>query len=375
MASKFLKAFIVILVIVIASPFLSEASNLPKIKGASAILICVETGRVLYEKNPHKRLPQASTTKITTAILALEKGNLNDDVYVSKEAEETGGSSIWLEEGEVFSLEQMLYALLLSSANDASVAIAEHIAGSEEEFVRMMNKKVREIGARDTHYANAHGLNNENQYSTAYDLALIAKYSMDISKFKEIVGTDRKVIPWRGNQWSRLLINKNKLIREPDLYPDADGIKTGYTRAAGRCLVGSATRDGMSLISVVLDSPGSTYETIDLLDYGFENFSKVELVKKGELIFNQKAVGTSNLLGLEAAESLNVVIVSKEKDEIKKIIATPRSLNPTVDEGEVLGQVIYTLNGEVLDYTELKATEALDSNSWFISIWQSITRL
>jgi len=343
--------------------------SIPDVGAKGAVLMDAGSGRVLFEKEAHRRLPPASTTKIVTAILALEKGNLGDRVVVSKKAAETGGSAIWLEEGEVLTLEELLYAVLLSSANDAAVAVAEHVAGSEANFVRMMNRKAREIGARDTHFANPHGLHNEEHYSTAYDLALLGRYAMADTRFEKIVGTRKKVIPWAGHEWSRLLINKNKLIGKPRLYPGADGIKNGYTTQAGNCLVASATRNNMRLIAVVMDAPNATEEAIKLLDFGFDNFKKVRLVSRGEVVskVNVRDYGPVKLV---AAESLSVALKESEVDRVETVVSVPEEVGINVARGDVLGQVVYRLNGEVIGKVNLLASETVVKNTWLSSLWQ-----
>ncbi|HHY79044.1 MAG TPA: D-alanyl-D-alanine carboxypeptidase, partial [Thermoanaerobacter sp.] len=190
------------------------AESYPSISAKAAIVMDQETGRVLYEKNSHEKLPMASTTKIMTLLVALEKGNLNDIVTVSKRAASVGGSSIWLSPGEKIDMESLLYGLMLNSGNDAATAIAEHIGGSVESFVEIMNQKAKEIGAYNTHFVTPSGLDIgiDDHYTTAYDLALITRYAFRYPKFAEIVSTKEKTIPWEGKEWDRYLRNKNKLL-------------------------------------------------------------------------------------------------------------------------------------------------------------------
>ncbi|NLO89702.1 MAG: D-alanyl-D-alanine carboxypeptidase [Clostridia bacterium] len=343
-------------------PVLGQDINNIGIYAEGAVLMDAESGRVLWAKNPHKRLFPASTTKILTAVLALEEGELDSTVVVSKEASETGGSSIWLEEGERMTLEDLLYAVLLSSANDAAAAVAEHIGGTQENFVRMMNEKAKAIGAKETHFANPHGLHDEQHYTTAYDLALIARYAMTNSEFERIVATKKKVIPWAGHEWSRLCINKNNLIRNPELFPGADGIKTGYTTPAGHCLVASATRNGMRLIAVVLDAPSATAEAVSLLDYGFKNYSKKTLVTKGEILgsFKIKGYGRVNLV---ASQSMGAALREGEKDKVEAVVYAPEKVNHPVKKGDVMGKIKFTVDGETITTVDLVAAETV-KNPW-----------
>ncbi|HOL18259.1 MAG TPA: D-alanyl-D-alanine carboxypeptidase family protein, partial [Bacillota bacterium] len=251
------------------------------ITARAAILMDRETGRVLWEKNAQLRLPMASTTKIMTAILALELGNEADVITTSKRAAATEGSSIWLEEGEQKTLEELLYGLMLLSGNDAAVAIAEHIAGSVENFAALMNEKAAAIGATNTHFCNPHGLPDDRHYTTAYDLALISAYALQNERFREIIRTPEYIISWPGREWDRVLQNQNRLL---ELYPGGDGVKTGWTKEAGRCFVGSATREGWQLVAVVLNAPQMWEDTMRLLDYGFETYSRQKVLYQGQVI-------------------------------------------------------------------------------------------
>lgn len=260
--------------------------------GEAAVLMDARNGQVLYAKNMHKRMYPASTTKILTALLALEKGNLDELVTVPEEACQAGGSAIGLQAGERLTLRDLLYALLLASANDAAVTIATHLAGSVENFSRLMNEKASSLGAADSHFTNPHGLPDPGHYTSAYDLALIARCAMQNPTFREMVKTRLKVISRPEADRSKgppqeYLWNHNRLLER---YQDATGIKTGYTVEAGQCLVASAQRGQRELIAVVLDSQGeAVYDAArQLLDYGFNNFFPVQVVKKGEKVTSVK---------------------------------------------------------------------------------------
>lgn len=240
-----------------------------KVSARSAILLDWNSGRILYEKNAHEKLPIASTTKIKTAVVALENGELDDVVITSKKAANTGGSSIWLEEGEVKKLEELLYGLMLRSGNDAAVAIAEHISGDVTLFSDLMTQRARELGSTGSSFKNPHGLHHPDHYSTAYDLALISSHAMGMPDFKRIITTPEIKISWPGHPWDRRLFNQNRLLK---LYPGGEGIKTGWTTPAGRCFVGSASRDGRRLIGVVLNAPDKWEDTVNILNYGFKNY-------------------------------------------------------------------------------------------------------
>lgn len=266
-------------------PFITGAEekdqSLPDISAEAAVLLDWKSNRILFARNLHLPKPMASTTKIMTAILALENGSLDDLVVTSPRAAFTGGSSIWLEEGEEKTLEELLYGLMLRSGNDAAVAIAEHISGSVESFASMMTARAQELGAVNTSFRNPHGLHHPEHYTTAYDLALISSHAMGINKFCQIVSTPRITISWPGHPWNRVLYNQNKLL---EIYRGGEGIKTGWTTPAGRCYVGSASRNGRRLIVVLLNAPRMWEDAVALLDYGFNSFEYCPLIEEGQYL-------------------------------------------------------------------------------------------
>ena len=349
---------------------IAHGAEQPEIKAESAVLMDVKSGRVLYAKDAHQRLPQASTTKITSAILALEMGDLQDRITVSKKAAETGGSAIWLEEGEVLTLEELLYAMLLSSANDAAAAVAEYIGGTQEDFVKLMNERAAELGAQKTHYENPHGLDDDNHYSSAYDLAVLGRHAMQLPRFREIVNTRKKVIPWAGHEWSRLLLNKNKLVWNRDLYPGANGIKNGFTTPAGNCLVASAERSGLELVAVVLDAPNATDEVIKLFDYGFANFSEIRLASRGDVVSSLRVAG-SKRIDLVAADDFYAAARPGEEDHILPVVSAPKNINVGVKRGEIIGRILYQLNGEIIGSVNLVAAETVEVETWLGGIWHT----
>ena len=240
----------------------------------ACIIIDESSGRVLLSHNAETPLPMASTTKVMTALLAIERGNLGDPVTCSRNAFGVPGTSIYLSQGETLSLRDMLYGLMLASGNDAAVAIAEHIGGTAEEFCRMMTARAAELV-----FLTPHGLPCDGHYTTAHDLALIARQAMTQPLFREIVSTRRATIPWEGRPYSRVLSSKNKLLAT---YEGATGIKTGYTRKAGRCLVFGAERNGMRIIGVVLNCPDWFDEAARLMDRAFQRYESVTMLNAGE---------------------------------------------------------------------------------------------
>lgn len=257
----------------------------------SAIVMEKTSNRVLYSKNADARLPIASTTKIVTALTALNHVNLDDIVEVPAAACGVEGSSIYLRAGEHLTIKELLYGLMLRSGNDAAVAIALHTAGSIERFADMMNETAEQLGLNNCHFANPHGLHDENHYCSANDLAVITCEALKNPDFCNIVGTKSVRIANEGYNYDRVLVNKNKLLSNCD---GADGVKTGYTKKAGRCFVGSATRGGMQVVVVVLNCGPMFEETASMLDVAFTDFSLSTVIPEnkvcGSVIENGKRV-------------------------------------------------------------------------------------
>lgn len=245
----------------------------------AAALIDVESGRLLYSSRGDEPMLIASLTKIMTAIVAIENGDLASKVKVGKNAFAKEGSSLYLKQGEEMLLEDMLYGLMLRSGNDAATAIAEHVGGSEQGFVYLMNAKAEELGLKNTHFANPHGLDAEGHYSSANDLAVLTAYALHNPVFKEIVGTQEKTADNPYEKWDYKWANKNKMLR---LYEGADGVKTGYTKKALRCLVSSATRGGQQLVAVTLNDGNDWNDHAALLNFGFNHYPLKTLIERGE---------------------------------------------------------------------------------------------
>nr|WP_307345615.1 D-alanyl-D-alanine carboxypeptidase family protein [Metabacillus malikii] len=252
------------------------------VSARSAILIEQESGRVLYEKNAHQKMRIASITKIMTAILAIESGKLKETVTVSERATKAEGSSLYLQKGEKIALEDLVYGLMLRSGNDSGVAIAEHVGGSLEGFVVLMNQKAEEIGMRNTHFANPHGLDDhEDHYSTAYDMAILTQYAMRNETYRKVSSTETYRAPNPNEKWDRVWHNKNKLLTS--MYKYSTGGKTGYTVRAKRTLVSTASKNGMNTIVVTLNDPDDWTDHMNLHDYAFNQYELVKLKAKGRL--------------------------------------------------------------------------------------------
>jgi D-alanyl-D-alanine carboxypeptidase (penicillin-binding protein 5/6) len=360
---KKLRAFGAVFLVVLA--FASGSARAEKIAGvhsSASSLVEVESQRVLYSENGDKKLPMASTTKIMTALVAIEKGNLSDTVTITKEASGVEGSSIYLEVGETLTLEELLYGLMLHSGNDAAVAIAIHVGGSVSGFCEMMNQKARELGAHNTNFVNPHGLPASNHYTTANDLALIAAAAMRNEQFRNIVGTTSKTIPHDGRSWDRALNNKNKLLYS---YNGANGIKTGYTKAAGRCLVGSACRDGMQLVSVVLNCSDIYNDTAAILDYGFANFARHTILAKNAVLGEVTVKnGIEEALEARAKDDIVLTLTEEEASRVQVVAKLLASVDAPVEEGDYLGTAEVWLDDAMIAATDLVATVSVREKSF-----------
>lgn len=296
---KIVSIIVTVLLIINAAPLVSYGTTEPPaIIAETAVVIDAKTGQVLYDKNMKEQREPASTTKVITALLTLENLDLNQIVTIDAETPFTEGSRIYLLEGENVTVEQLMYALLLESANDAAVALGKVIAGTVPDFAEMMNKRAKELGAENTNFINPNGLHEEGHVSTAYDLAMIAKEAMKNENFREFVTTYRYVIPATNMQDTRYLYNTNRLIYDektkvpvngtlrPSKYEGTTGIKTGYTSHAGGCLIAGAVRGETELIAVVMKStdPGRFGDSIALLDYAFENYKSVKAMDAGTIL-------------------------------------------------------------------------------------------
>ena len=278
------------------TPLVNSSGKLSQsqLSAKSAVLIDADSKLVLFEKNSRCRMGEASTTKIMTALVVAKTLPLDHKVQIPAEAVGIEGSSVYLREGEILCVGDLLRALLLASANDAAVALALACADSIEDFAQMMNDRARELGLEDTNFTNPHGLFDERHYTTAYDLALISAAALQVNELAEIFAMRRATIPLGvteqlpSGEGVRQLQNHNKMLA---LYDGAIGMKTGFTKKSGRCLVSAARRDGLTLIAVTLDAPSDWSDHTLLLDYGFENYRRVTLYDAGEFTYQYAISG------------------------------------------------------------------------------------
>ncbi|SFA52687.1 D-Ala-D-Ala carboxypeptidase DacF. Serine peptidase. MEROPS family S11 [Anoxybacillus pushchinoensis] len=359
----------------------------PKIELApearSAILIERDTGAVLYEKNAHEPLPPASMTKIMTMLLimeAIDQGKLKIDerVRASEYAASMGGSQIFLEPGEEMTVDDLLKGVAIGSGNDASVALAERIAGSEEAFVHMMNEKARQLGLKHTAFENTTGLPAKNHYSTAYDMAVMAKELLKYDLITKYTGTYEDYL--RENTDKKFwLVNTNRLVK---FYPGVDGLKTGYTSEAKYCLTATAKKGNMRVIAVVFGAPtpkARNAQITKMLDYAFSHYETKPLYKKGETITTLPvSKGKKRSVAVVTSEPLSVLLKKGEKSEaIKAAWKLNEKVKAPVKKGDVLGTLIIKKDGSVIAKSPLVAKEQVEeANMWelFKRMFSSFSR-
>lgn len=362
-----LLAFILLFCVFIPLDIKAENIGLGSISASSACLLEAESERVLYSKNAEKQLPMASTTKIMTAILALESGiSLDKVIKVPSLAVGIEGSSIYLRDGEKITLETLIYGLLLSSANDSAVAIAITVSGSVENFVALMNKKAHELGLVNTHFTNPHGLYDKEHYTTAIDLAKLMAYCIKNDLFVNISGCYKKVVQ-SDKDLTRVMINHNRLLNS---YDGVIAGKTGYTKMSGRCLVTCAERKGLQLIAVTLNAPNDWQDHTSLYDFGFSNYKRITL--SGISISIPVISGKSDEI---EAKSSDISMVISKNCEITTEINAPNFVFASISKGENLGEVVYKSNGKIIAKVPLFACETVKKVKYKFNIFTWIIDL
>lgn len=312
----------------------------------SMLLLENSTNRVLYERNADKKRPMASTTKIVTAITVIEnEGNLERTVKVPSVAVGVEGSSVYLERDEELKIIDLLHGLMLQSGNDCAVALAVIVGGSVEKFAEMMNATAKKAGATNSNFVNPHGLHEDNHYTTARDLALISSYAMKNPVFESIVATKRYTMPWKGRDYDRVVINKNKIL---STFDGGDGIKTGYTKKAGRCLVSSATRDGMRVICVVLDCGPMFEDCGALMEQAFSEYKLEKVCGTDKMCTVPVKEGKADFVDCAPEKELYYPLKEGEKDLIDCRIEKADGLTAPVGVGVEVGKIKITLANRLL---------------------------
>ena len=339
----------------------TQTNNNLSLYSESAILIDSSTGKILYGKAENKQMYPASTTKILTAIIALEKCQLTEHAKASYEAIRaipSGYSNAAIQENESLSIEDLLNLFLLHSANEVGYILAEHISGNVENFAELMNNKAKEIGCTNTNFTNPSGLHDENHYSTAYDLALIAKYCMQNETFRNIVAKTSCKVEATEKYEQRYFLNTNELLHSANqyYYKYAIGIKTGYTSQAKNCLIAASLKDNLELISVVLGAQTTetgksarNIDTINLFEYGFSNYTSQEIIAKNsianEIVIENGTEDTKNLPVLVKDSIISTVPSNFNIESIESSIELNENLKAPIAEGSVVGKINYNIDG------------------------------
>ena len=365
--------------------FAAESSSI-SINSPSCMLIEASTGKILYEKNANQVRYPASTTKIMTAILVLEKCELTDIATVSRNAVQSippDYVTCRIKEGENLTIEQLLNVLLIPSANDAAIVLAEHVSGSVSKFSDLMNEKAKEIGCKDTHFVNPNGIHNKNHTSTAYDLALIGQYAMKNDTFQKLVQKTKYTLP-STNKYAKedrtfyttndLLVKNTSKSKSNYYYPNATGIKTGYTGEAGNCLVSSAKKDNMEVIAVVLGADFTKeglsekfLDSITLLDYAFEHYSIKTLQEKNSFLQEIEVAGatkeTRNLKVLVKDPIEALVAKNTDSEDLKPEISFVE-LKAPISADSIIGKITYTVDGKNYSSDLIAQDNVLPSNTF-----------
>ena len=362
---KVLAFFITLNYLIFISFPYAKANFTPSVATKSLILMEASTGKILFENNSHQSLPPASVTKIMTMLLvceAIDNKDLTLDTVIiaSERAKSMGGSTIYLNTNEQMTLNDLLKGIAVASANDACVAVAEHMCGSVESFVEKMNNRAKELGMKDTNFVNCNGLDAENHYTSAYDIALMSR---ELLKHEMI---EKYTTIWMDTlrEGNFQLANTNKLIR---FYKGANGLKTGSTSGAGCCISATAKRDGMQLIAVVMGANNSKERfnaASEMLNYGFSNYAVTDFGDKGAEVCDIPILnGKSDFIIAKTKGATSVVVDKSQKDNVRTRLIIPKTLNAPINKGDVIGELIMTLDGETLCKTELVADRNVKKKS------------
>ncbi len=365
---------------IIVAPCLAAAAPAPKAPArtplettAVSAILMDGNGNILYEKDPHKQLPPASVTKVMTLLLgieAIEQGRLKltDQIYTSENAWRQGGSQIWLEPGEAMTAKEILTAVAVVSANDAAVALMEHIYGSESAAVDAMNRRAEELGLQNTCFVNVNGLPATGHYMSAYDTAVIAAEAVKHPLYMELCGIKEHWLR-DGKNW---LVNTNKLLW---WYKGGDGLKTGWTEDAKYCFVGTAKRDNLRLIGVVFATPeprSHLRESMKLMDWGFANYTAVPIVDKGAVVERLRiSKGTEREVSLVAKEDLNLTLPKGQQKNLQKQVLSDGSLKAPVEAGQKCGELVVLKDGKEIGKVDLVAEKAV-AKAGFLRIMQDM---
>ncbi len=344
-----MKKFTVFIICIISALEFAAAAHAMDISAQHACVIEANTGEVIFEKDAHTKHSMASTTKIMTALMAIEADCMDDIVTASRNAELQEGSSIYLETGDQFLMSDLIYGLMLNSGNDAAVAIAEHISGTVAQFAEDMTAKAKEFGAYNTSFKNPNGLDAKDHYTTAYDLAIITRKAMQNETFARIVSTKTGKITPLNRFETTYLSNHNRLL---SMYEGVNGVKTGYTTATGRCLVSSVERDGMKFIAVTLNAPDDWKDHMKMFDYAFGACEKKPVISGGAVIKTAKTAD-GEVYNACAAEGFEISALKGTMPEAEISVKIAGGLKAPINKGEKIGILDIGFRGDVLKSIDL----------------------
>lgn len=346
----------IILLLLILSLFFSlftifiSSEGIPSVSAKSAALYEPETSHFIFSKNSENQLPMASTTKIMTALLALELLDPEEIIQVDDRAIGIEGSSIYLKNGESLTALDLIYSVILQSANDAAAALAYRISGEIADFANLMNERADALGLKNTHFTNPHGLDDCDHYTTAHDLAIISAEALKNENFKKISSTYKKEI--KSSETVRTLVNHNKMLKK---YPDCIGVKTGFTKKSGRCLVSAAERNGLTLIGVTINAPDDWNDHTKMLDYGYSLIEAKMLAVKGEFSYKIPVInGTEGFVTVSNKDEVKRIF-AKNDSSFEISIKMSRYFSAPINKGDILGKVIFTKDGAVISEVDLIA--------------------
>ena len=341
------------------------------VSARSAVLLSGESGAVLWEKNPRERLPMASTTKIMTALLALEEAERAGDpaVEITEEMVAVEGSSMGLRAGDRLTLANLAAGMLLASGNDAAHGAALFLDGSQEGFARRMNSRAEEIGMKDTHFVTPSGLDAEDHFSTAYDLALLAREALENEAFAELAASPRCEVTFIEPAHTATYENHNKLL---GLYEGCVGVKTGYTKKAGRCLVSAARREGVTLIAVTLDAPDDWDDHTALLDYGFSQLEQARLDGSACVVSIPVVGGGADAVEVHGVQGDTFTLPAGDSGRVTVRVMAPRFLYAPVEAGEQVGELQYCLGGRELARVPLVAAAEVPRQEKQPGFWERL---
>jgi D-alanyl-D-alanine carboxypeptidase len=367
----FIIALITMLISSISLPLHTQAEPVG-VSARNAVLIEQESGRIIYEKNAHDKHRIASITKVMTAILAIESGKLDEVVTVSDKAVRAEGSSLYLKPGEKIKLEHLVYGLMMRSGNDSAVAIAEHVGGSLEGFVYMMNEKAAELGMINTVFSNPHGLDDhENHYSTAYEMALLTRYAMENEKYKEVAGTKVYRAPAApGESWDRSWTNKHRLVT--GMYSYATGGKTGYTKRAKRTLITTASKEGLDVIAVTLNGPDDWKDHIYMFNRAFVDYKLYVIAEEGKL---QDIEDSFYKNKVTLARDIKYPLTKKERENVRvniTLVTPKKEWNKEEYVPEIVGEYTVIIQDEAVVETPIYYEKKLEKEGGFWNIFKNV---